>query len=54
MNRYVKLNLDANCFLPAESKDCVIWVEKYVCQKRGTICSQWNGTKSPRGKVVGD
>ena len=45
MYLYVKLNRDANCFLPVESKDykfCFIWVVKYVGKKRGTIGSHWS------------
>ena len=40
---YVKLNRDANCFLPVKMhKFFFISVEKYVGKKRGTIHSHWN------------
>ena len=45
MYLYVKLNWDANFFLPVESKDYefrFVWVQKYVGWKRSTICAHWN------------
>ena len=45
MYRYVKLNRDANCFFPAESKDYefrFVWVQKYVGYERGTIGAHGN------------
>ena len=43
---YVKLNWDANLFLPAESKDCMnsvfVWVQKYVGCERGRVCAHRN------------
>ena len=42
----VKLNLDANHFLPVESKDCMnsasYECRNYVGQERGTVCAQGN------------
>ena len=39
---YVKLNRDANCFLPVVSKDCFMRVEKYFGLTKGTIGYQKN------------
>ena len=41
----VRLNRDAKCFFPVESKDYEIrfvWIQKDVGEKRGTIRTHWN------------
>ena len=45
MYLYVKLNWDANRFLPAESKDCMnnaSYEYRNMSARRGTVCAHGN------------